>query len=45
VLQQKPSTQLPVAHARQVPEALQSVARLQLAPWVFWATHEPAALQ
>jgi len=44
VLQQNPSTQLPVAQARQAPD-LQSVARLQAVPWGFCATQLPAALQ
>jgi hypothetical protein len=44
VSQQTPSTQLPLVHSRQ-PAALQSVARLQVAPCAFCAAQTLALVQ
>jgi hypothetical protein len=40
-LQQKPSTQLPVAHTRQATPPLQSLAVLHAVAWVFCTSHVP----
>jgi hypothetical protein len=45
VLQQYPSTQLPLAHSEQPPATLQSLARLHAAPCAFFVEQVPVASQ